>query len=83
MIVMSISTSDGSPEVVNIGALFALAVTVTSAPRVGVGTGFCAPFMESARSESWAKPTEGGEALKTEYTFFCRERWFEACSTSK
>lgn len=44
-----------------------LPVTVTvAAPRVGVGTGFCTPFIESARSESWANPTEGGVARKTE-----------------
>jgi hypothetical protein len=51
----------------DLGVLVA-AATATE-PTVGLGAGPSTPFIASARGDSRAKPTDGGLARNTEYTF--------------
>ena len=55
------------PELVLVG------VTEATEPMVGDGTGTLPLFIESDSLESCAKPTDGGLARYTEYTFFCQK----------
>lgn len=75
MVTVSISMHNQAAVLVtDPGAPLDWPVTVAlGEPTDGVGTSCWTPFIDTASSESFAKPTEGGDAFRTVYTFFCNQ----------
>ena len=60
------------PQGATLSAAFWDVTVAAGVPSVGVGGGMLSsPFMDSASSDNCDKPTDGGVARNTLYTFFC------------